>query len=276
MFQKRLEQEYDESTEQNGNGTLVAAETLRSAAVAPVAQKLAPPKEEEKMSLFWRVFGGTILSIVALVVITLYNNLTSTIAELRNDLNREREARTGLAKKDDVDSRSKSQYDRIRAVEGYKVDIEAIKERVGASMVAVDTVRKDLSSSMDGIKKDTACLEVLKERVTALEGVKKDIASIDAVKEKVGNLALDLKSTRDEIQKLQQDLDKNRAADLERKSSRDGEAKRLDETLKDLQKAVQDCREKLARLEGSQPIPPAPTPKTNRTSEKKSAVDEEK
>ena len=50
-------------------------------------------RNEEKISIFWRVFGGTILSIVALAVITLYNSISSNISDLRNEVNREREAR---------------------------------------------------------------------------------------------------------------------------------------------------------------------------------------
>ena len=63
-----------------------AAETLR---VPQVASEQHRP--EEKISLFWRVFGGTILSITALVTIQAYQALANNIHELRSDQNRLRE-----------------------------------------------------------------------------------------------------------------------------------------------------------------------------------------
>jgi len=255
MVPRRDESHYEEEFEQRGNGEdlLAAVETTRAAS-APVPGR-ADKREEEKMSLFWRVFGGTILSIVALVFITLYNNLANGMGELRNDLSREREARASLARKDDIEARMKNQYDRLRAVEGFKADIEAIKERGTSNAAAAEAVRKDLGTSIDSLKKDTASIEVLKERIVTLEGLKKEIAGIDALKEKLATFSTDLKMARDEVQKAHQELEKNKAADLERKTARDSQSKQLDETIKDLQKSVQTCREKIARLEGALPMP---------------------
>ena len=85
------------------NNVALMAETLRNGAGRDVA---APPaKGEEKISVFWRVFGGTILSIVALVVITVYQQFSSSLAELRNDMIRSNEARAELLKKDEFNSR---------------------------------------------------------------------------------------------------------------------------------------------------------------------------
>jgi hypothetical protein len=231
---KRIGQDNDETQELNA--TLAAGETLRSAANPARGDD---KKDEEKMSVFWRVFGGTILSIVALVAITLYNNLSGSISELRNELSREREARAALAKKEDLDTRSKSQWERIRVIEGYKADIEGLKERAATTATAAEAARKDTAAALDAIRKDTAGLDVVRERVTAL--------------------AADLKAVRDEAGKVRQEVERNRANDLERKSFRDLQAKQVEEAIKELQRGLQDCREKLARLEGAQPVgPPAP------------------
>ena len=99
--------------------------------------------------------------------------------------------------------------------------------------------------------------------MTAVEAVKKDLAALEVVKEKLAGAAADLKTVRDELQKVQQELERNKASDLERKTSRDLQAKQVEEALKELQKGLQDCREKLARLEGAQPVgPPAKLPRT--------------
>src|SRR6185312_12772909 len=170
MLQKRFDQECESENRDRADGesTVAAIETTRSITSTPIAATRDPKKDEERISLFWRVFGGTILSIVALIFITLYNNLTSTISDLRNDLSREREARAALAKKDDVDAIVRMQFERIRSVEGYKSDIEAIKERVTEAGMASETTKKDLTQSFESIKKETAGLEVIKERIAAL------------------------------------------------------------------------------------------------------------
>ena len=258
MYPKRISQD-DEPTSQEFN-TPVVAETLRSAGATPPAA----PKEEEKLSVFWRVFGGTILSIAALVGVTLYNNINASIGELRaeatrarealagavkrEDLDREREARAGLARKEDVDARVKSLYERLRTFEGLKGDIEAVKERATTAAAAVDVLKKDVGGSVDALKKETTGIELLRERLTILTG--------------------ETKLASEAVTRMQSELEKNRAGDLERKLFRDAQTKAIDDSLRELQRAVQDCREKLARLEGANPggspVPgrtPAPTPR---------------
>ena len=109
---------------------------------------------------------------------------------------------------------------------------------------------------------DNDGLDLLRDRIAAMEALKKDIAAIEVLREKVASLTADLKVARDDSLKMNQELEKNRAADMERKSARDSQARQIDETLKELQKGLQDCREKLARLEGMQPAGPPP-PKPN-------------
>src|SRR5262245_5968578 len=106
---KRMDRD-DDIVERSGElaAGLAAAETMRNAVEASHAKEESK-KEDEKVSVFWRVFGGTILSILALVTITLYNNINSRISELRTELNKEREARAELVKKDEFQSRITSQ-----------------------------------------------------------------------------------------------------------------------------------------------------------------------
>jgi len=262
-----MQKRFDQDDERDLTNELTAAETARSAAESAAGVK-SGATGDEKVSLFWRVFGGTILSIVALISITLYNSITSNITELRNELNREREARAELVKKDEFNSRTTSQYERMRSFEGLKAEHEGLKERVNnnASVVEglkkdsgvnLDALRKETVAATDLIKKDAAAIEVLKERVAALEPLKKDVAGVELLKERLTTTAADLKSVRDELGKLQQEIDRNKVGDLERKAQRDAQHKQVEESLKELQKGLQVCREKLARLEGSQPVTPA-------------------
>jgi hypothetical protein len=252
VYPKRMSPDEEQTQD---NDTPVMAETVRSASAAAAARPAATG-DEHKISVFWRVFGGTILSIAALVAITIFNNVQSSISELRadaararealalavkrEDLDREREARAGLAKKDDVDARVKTIYERLRTFDAYKGDIEAVKERVSATSIAVAALKTDVGASVDALKRDSATLEVMRERFTLLSG--------------------EVKLATEAAQRVQTDVEKNRASDLERKLSRDAQAKSVEESLREMQRAVQDCREKLARLEGASPSIPVRTP----------------
>lgn len=260
MSQKRFDQVLENEHERNGND-LVLAEVARGAAESSV-HKTAPKGDEEHMSLFWRVFGGTLLSMVAIGIFTLYNNIASNIAELRSELSREREARSELVKKDEFNSRSSSQYERIRSFEVMKAEQEGMKERVNANAATLDSlkkdtvqnvegIKKDIAAAIDAAKKDGAAIEVLKEKLLSLESLRKDVIGVEVVKEKLASAAGDLKLLREELGKMQQEQDRNRVADLERKGSRDAQYRLTEDTLKELQKGLQDCREKLARLEGT-------------------------
>ena len=56
------------------------------------------------LSPFWRIFGGTLLSIVALVIITLAQQLASILMEVRQDLNRVYKSLGELARQEEVDA----------------------------------------------------------------------------------------------------------------------------------------------------------------------------
>lgn len=258
----------DESIDQSGE--MAALETARSATES--GAKAEPKKDEEHISVFWRVFGGTILSIVALVALTLFNNVSSSITDLRNEVAREREARAELVKKDEFSTRNTAMYERIRGVDAVKAEMEGLKEKVSGNTASTAAARKDtgdavaaakkeLDALTDLMKKDAAALELLKERVAGLEGVKKEIAGLDTLKEKVATVSAELKAARDDLNKVSGDIERNKTSDLERKAFRDLQAKQVDDALKDVQKGLQDCREKLARLEGAKPEKPKPEEK---------------
>lgn len=222
----------------------LVAQTFRAVAEAPDAAEKPGKKDDEKLSIFWRVFGGTILSIAALVVITLFNNLTTTLADLRAEINKANEARAqavaDMLRKDEFNTRMTTNWDRI----------QNLQQQNNAQNAALTSLKTEL----DGLK------DRLARHATDAEALKKELAALEVMKERVAGLAQDLKGGRDDILKLRADVDKNQAYDIERRDRRDAQYKQIDEALKELQKGLQDCREKLARLEG-QTAPPAAAPK---------------
>lgn len=233
---------------------------------APKADK----KDEERISIFWRVFGGTLLSIAALVLITLYNNLTSTISELRAEHNRSvtdlraelvrtTEARADLLKKDEFNTRMASAWDGIKTTQAsvaalatMRAEVETLKDRLNRQAAETEAYRKDASATVEAMKR---------EQAAATDALKKDVAGLEFVKERLTALAAELKQARDESTVVRSQLDRNQAYDQERKVGRDKQFAAVDADLKALQKAVQECREKLAGLEGRIPqAAPMPTP----------------
>jgi hypothetical protein len=74
----------------NALNTAVTVEVLRNAADAARAcadnGKDKEKEKEESIPLFWRVFGGTVLSICSLIVMTAYSGFTGSLAEAKGDL----------------------------------------------------------------------------------------------------------------------------------------------------------------------------------------------
>jgi hypothetical protein len=139
--------------------TLIAAESLRS---ADSANATAPVKGEERISLFWRIFGGTILSIVALVSVTLYQQLVGNLNELRNELNHINESRTELIKKEEMDTRLTRIWNTIRELQALEGTINAMKER---SLVRDQQVKEEQQRAAMELKE----LQSLRETVTYLK-----------------------------------------------------------------------------------------------------------
>jgi hypothetical protein len=119
--------------------------------------------DDERISLFWRVFGGTILSIGALVAITLFNNLMSTITELRSEINKINDHRAELVKKDEFNTRMTSTWERVQALQtqnntqnaaltSQRTELDGYKERLTKQATDIDAARKDAATALDGLK----------------------------------------------------------------------------------------------------------------------------
>ena len=196
MIPKRIERE--EVSSQNGSrdSTLLAVATLNGADRASRAQSQARVEgDEQKISVFWRVFGGAIISIAALAAITLYNNIAGAIAELRTEIGRGNEARAELVKKDEFNSRSTSMWNRIQELQAMQLGMTSLKEKVSGleqqlraaeedhkallqAQVQISGLQEKAASREAQAKaveeeRKTLCKEllVLRERIAKLEGL---------------------------------------------------------------------------------------------------------
>lgn len=138
---------YESSDTQEMETLPVAATTAAAAAPAPVARK----GDEEKVSLFWRLFGGAVISVAALGGFTLYNTLTSNIAELRTENSRLKEDAAAY---------------RTRADDNRR-EIDAMKERLNKYRTEMDAAKKDVTVVEKDLQK---ALAEVREKVARMEG----------------------------------------------------------------------------------------------------------
>jgi len=221
---------------------ILASETMRNASHTAPKFESSPKSGEEKISLFWRIFGGTILSIVALVVITAYQSVNNSIHELRMSIASVSEARAELLKKEEYRSSQTKIWDRLQ---------ENQKEL--AAMQAPVNQLRDRVTAMDEASKSTAAerkemLEMhatMKERLTQFES-------------RLNGSTM----TQKDVQALQASL----SALQEKSLVRDQQLKQMEEERKEMLKEVQSLRERIAKMEAgreapktnSRPMPEAP------------------
>ena len=180
---------------QPDNNLPVQVETLRNAATSGAA---APPKGEERLSIFWRVFGGTLLSIAALVVVTMcqhFNNqlndlrsdLTHLDQDLRKDLGRYGEAQGELVKKEDLSSRMRYLWDTIQQLQGEKAAVTALKDRVATlqeQFRAGEEERKSLAREVQQLRERKAGEDGRRELVREVQQLRERLATLEGGQQK--------------------------------------------------------------------------------------------
>jgi DNA repair exonuclease SbcCD ATPase subunit len=200
---------------------VLAAGTLRT------GESRTQAHPEERLSLFWRVFGGTILSIGALVAVTLYNNVTSNINELRSEVNRVNEARADLVKKEEFSARTQNLWDRVQNLQELRVTVTSMKEQVSG-----------YAEKKGEVKNVRDQLALVEQRLKSAEDDHKAVAKAE--------LAI---------------------STLEQKAvAREAQLKVAEDDRRELARQVQELRERLAKVEGVtevKPMPKGPAGKNN-------------
>src|SRR5262249_47485429 len=143
----------------------------------------APAKSgEEKISLFWRVFGGTILSIAALVLLTIYQSLAGNIHDLRTEIGQLKEGKAELAKATDLGA-LRGEIGQIREAKGdyvKKDEFANSKTLIWNRFQEVQATLAGLSNSATGLKENLTHLDgeiksFKGERKEMLDGCKADL-----------------------------------------------------------------------------------------------------
>ncbi|MSR52309.1 MAG: hypothetical protein EXS09_03340 [Gemmataceae bacterium] len=195
---------------------ILTSSTIR---ITEPAQSRDSNHPDERLSLFWRVFGGTFLSICALVAISLYNNLANSITELRGELSRVNEARGEMVKKEEFNSRTQNMWDLVQSLQEMRVAVGSLKEQMNA--------QNEKTAEMKGLQEK---LSLLDQRVKAAEDDHKALVKAEF-----------------SISMLEQ-----------KAAVREAQLKAAEDERKDTVKQLQDLRERFAKVEGAAEAKPAP------------------
>jgi vacuolar-type H+-ATPase subunit I/STV1 len=168
MSESKDQDENQRFVSAGATGTLLqAAEMMRHC-----QEQAAPPaKAEERISVFWRVFGGTILSIAALLGITIYQQVTSSLGELRSNLNSLNESRGDLVKADDFNNRMTGLWSTVKELETTSAAVSALKERSTLMEQLLKQGEEDRKELMREVQQLRERLVVVESRLVAAQPV---------------------------------------------------------------------------------------------------------
>jgi chromosome segregation ATPase len=157
--------------------------------------------------MFWRVCGGTLLSIGALAVVTVYQSLTGSINEMRAELNRANEARADMVKKEEYASLQTKIWDRMQNLQKDLTTVQlemngSVKER----MNSLDLQLKSASATQKDVQALQQSLAALQEKSTLRDQHLKEIE--DERKE----LVKEVQALRERLAKLEAATDIRPAA----------------------------------------------------------------
>jgi DNA repair exonuclease SbcCD ATPase subunit len=175
---------------QAGPTTPVLAEVLHQAAGAV---RPAPEEDEKRLSVFWRVFGGTILSIAALVAVTVYQQLGNTLNDLRGELshlnedlrkemNRLSENQGELVPKEDFAGKQRYISDTLKELQSDRSAMTALKERSAVLMDLYKTNeedQKELRRTLEHLHEQKASEEERRQLVQELQALRQRLATLE-------------------------------------------------------------------------------------------------
>jgi chromosome segregation ATPase len=182
-------------TERNSNvlPTPILAEALRQGSEA----KAEDGKDKEgSISPFWKIFGGTVLSITAMVVVTAYQGLNSTIGDLRTEVGHTSqemrkelasvsEAQAGLVKKDDVTRGSQAVWAAITELRAERDNLATLKERCSTlkeQIKAGEAERRQLAADLQKLREQKAAADERQALVREVQALREKLAQLESAR----------------------------------------------------------------------------------------------
>jgi septal ring factor EnvC (AmiA/AmiB activator) len=148
---------------------VLAAESLRSAACSTRGDE-EPSRSEGRISLFWRVFGGTLLSIAALVCMTVYQQFSASLSDLRAAVNHVNELQADVLKKDELNTRTNAIWATLKNLDNDVPSLKTSSAIMESQLKAAEQERKDLCVQVQQLRERLAGLEARQTGSPAARG----------------------------------------------------------------------------------------------------------
>ena len=174
---------------------VLAVETLRNAGRKGAE---GSGSEEKGVPMIWRIFGGTQLSIAALVAITLYSQLSNRIDNLSDSTAKKLETVSdNLVKKQEFFDSRKGIWDNLQKYEKEMVDGDKMLRewcvRLTEQSKAAEEKARDIAREVQQLRTDVASFATLKETALRLE------LQVREFREERARLAQDLQQVRERL-----------------------------------------------------------------------------
>jgi len=134
----------------------------------------ASARGKHKISVFWEIFGGTIFSVVAMVALTAYSQLSNMQTDLRRDVN---QLQVDQVKKEEFNARLTVLWNGIKELQNTGASLVSLNEHakildgyVGTELKTGEEQRKDLGRKVEDLSQR---LQTLAERLAALEAAQR-------------------------------------------------------------------------------------------------------
>jgi hypothetical protein len=126
-----------------------------------------PKKPEEQMPLFWKLCSAALVSVTALIVVTLYNQLSATASQMRSDAGQLRsdigQLQNDLIRRDDYNQKVEQMINSIKEVQaGNKTAMDTWRDRLGEQKTTVSELRvqiKEAERDLQRLREELALLE---------------------------------------------------------------------------------------------------------------------
>jgi hypothetical protein len=197
-----VNQNRSERQSQNMPSTPVLNEVLRSSSEsskdlgACKDENKDDGKDENKIPVFWRVFGGTVLSMVSLIVMTAYQSLTGGIADARSEqahlcaemhkeFGRIGESQGDLVKEEELSSRLQMLWTSVRELQEDRKNLTALKESCKnlSTMLQTDAVQcRQMSADAQHLREQLAAREERSSLVAELTQLRERLVGLEVQK----------------------------------------------------------------------------------------------
>jgi hypothetical protein len=179
----------------DSDSQVLAVETLRNAGSKGAEEKGA---EEKGVPMIWRIFGGTLLSITALVAITLYSQLSNRIESLSDSTAKKFETVSdNLVKKQEFFDSRKGLWDYVQTLRkdtlAGDVELQKRSVRLEEQLKAAEEKARDTAREVQQLRTDVAAFATLKETALRLE------LQVREFREERARLAQDLQQVRERL-----------------------------------------------------------------------------